>query len=476
MHSSLNRYILLAKRWLWLILLGIVVCGGMTYIASMVTRPTYQASTQLVLAISTSQSPYENASAALELLPTYARLVTNPQVLQPVAAKYKLTVKQLTDMITVKPQSNTQIIELYVQHSNPAIATSIANDVAQNFAQYSKTGLNGVAQIQILPAVEPTTPLHPRPLQDASIGALVGLGLALALIVAFEWIDDRLTSPTEIRKLTGQDALAIIPELSRKHRGDAIKDHPVLEECYRILSAHTNITQTNHPFKLLMVTSAVAGEGKSTLATNLATCLALSGKHVLLVDADLRHPTLDQHFQLDNRQGFVDTLRAPWEQMKTTLAGQLTETAALHVLTSGTHSTNPVELLQSAFAQQLFNKHFWEMDQFDYIIFDTPPLLPVADAQLMASYIDATLLVVDATRASRKQISQAVNILRKSGTHLLGTALNKSQWPEYNHVQEYLGTLHAQATKADNIPAVSAYQPIVDKQVADDALSLKKLP
>src|SRR5436189_6444776 len=80
MQSSLNRYILLAKRWLWIIVLGVVVCGGMTYIASKITRPTYQASTQLVLAISASQSPYENASAALELLPTYARLVSNPQV------------------------------------------------------------------------------------------------------------------------------------------------------------------------------------------------------------------------------------------------------------------------------------------------------------------------------------------------------------------------------------------------------------
>ncbi|TMC23769.1 MAG: polysaccharide biosynthesis tyrosine autokinase [Chloroflexi bacterium] len=477
MQSSLNRYILLAKRWLWIIVLGVVVCGGMTYIASKITRPTYQASTQLVLAISTSQSPYENASAALELLPTYARLVANPQVLQPVATKYKLTVKQLTEMITVKPQSNTQIIEIYVESSNPVVATSIANDVAQNFAQYSRNGLNGMAQIQILPALEPTTPLRPRPLQDASIGSLVGLGLALALIVAFEWIDDRLTNPEEIRKLTGQDALAVLPELSRKQGGCNIKDNPVLAESYRILSAHTSIMQTNHPFKLLMVTSAVAGEGKSTLATNLATFLALSDKRVLLVDADLRRSVLDQHFQLDNHHGLADTLLTPWEQIKTALEGQLTEVPALRVLTSGAYSSNPAELLQSPLAQELFNKHFREMDQFDYIIFDTPPLLPVADAQIMASYMDATLLVIDATIASRKQILQAVNILRKSGTNLIGTALNKSQWPEYNHVQEYLATLHAQRTKkVDIVPVTPAYQPIADEQIPDDTLSLKQLP
>src|SRR5690348_2561414 len=110
MRNPLTCYILLAKRWVWIILLGVVICSGMTYAVTKLMRPVYQATAFLIVTFNTSNSAYDNTTAALEVLPTYAQLVTNPKVLQPVVAQHKgMTLKTLLPMITVKPQSNTQI-------------------------------------------------------------------------------------------------------------------------------------------------------------------------------------------------------------------------------------------------------------------------------------------------------------------------------------------------------------------------------
>lgn len=448
MQSSLGRYILIAKRWAWLVILGVLICGGTTYIVSKLLHPVYDAKAELIVSAgSGSSSPYEVATASLTLLPTYANLVQNPKVLQPVADKHGLTIAQLAAMMKVTPQSNTQIIDLDVTAGDPQTAAQIANEIAQSFAQFTNTQLGGSVQIQILQAIPPLTPVRPKPSQDAVFGALAGLGLSIALIVLFEWLDDRLATPDEVQTLLKLEPLTIIPELSARQRTKNAEETPALAEGCRILCANLNMSQAAHPFKMVMVTSAMAGEGKSTIAANVASFLAMSGKRVLLVDADLRHPVLDQHFQLDNSKGISSAFLENWSQIQTDLEGQPTEIPSLRILTSGVLPSNPPELLQSHLSHQLFN-HFRNTQQFDYIIFDTPPLLPVADAQILASYIQATILVVDASKTSRKVLQQAKQILSRTSTRVIGVAINKSQWPSYGELQDYLSNIQ-QRPRAD---------------------------
>jgi capsular exopolysaccharide synthesis family protein len=448
MRSSLSRYMLIVRRWAWMIILGVLICGSITYVVTKLMHPVYQATTLVVLTITTSTSPYDNTTAALALQPTYAQLMNTPQVLGPVAAKHGMTMQQFSPMVSIKAQSNTPIIEIDVDNHDPRLAAQIANEIAQSFVQYSSTGLGGVVQPQIVAAQPPVDPIKPKPALDAGIGALVGLGLALALIVAFEWMDDRLKTPEEIQDLMGLDTLTVIPALSQKQRVKNAEDTPALAEGCRILCASLNRLQETHPFKLVMVTSSLAGEGKSTIAANLASFLAMAGKRVLLVDADLRHPVLDQHFQLDNRQGLSNAFLEMWAQIEVGLEGQPTEIPSLRVLTAGVLPSNPAELLQSPLAQQLF-KHFKETKQFDYVIFDTPPLLPIADAQILASYIPTTVLVVDASKTARKLLVRAQQVLNRTGTQIVGVVLNKSQWLEYGDIREYLSNVQQQRPRAD---------------------------
>jgi capsular polysaccharide biosynthesis protein len=193
MKNPLVYYVTLAKRWAWMIVLGMVICSGATYAASKKMQPVYQASITFFLNLG-SQSPYDNALGSEQAASTYAQLLTSSAVLDQVAKHRGLTFQQLRAMITVKPQTNTQLIELDVENSNPQLATQLANEISNSFAHYVNTGPTS-ATVTPLPVQQPTAPVRPTTLRNTEIGALVGLGLALALIVIFEWMDDRLKSP-----------------------------------------------------------------------------------------------------------------------------------------------------------------------------------------------------------------------------------------------------------------------------------------
>jgi capsular exopolysaccharide family len=441
MKMSLSHYILLAKRWAWLIILGVVMCGGITYIVTKLTPPVYEATTSLVISLPGS-SQYDSAQAALTMQTAYNQLITDPKVLEGVANEHNMPLNQLQNMVSTKPQPNTPIIAVIVDNTDPALATQISIDVAHNFESYADTNLNTQAQFTVIPAVQPTIPIRPKPTTDAIFGALAGLGLALAIIVIFEWIDDRLTAPEEINTLLGIDTLTIIPELSRKQRTQNAEDTPELAEGCRMLCANLNMAQAVRPCKLVMVSSALTGEGKSTIAANMSSFLAMSGKRVLLVDADLRHPVLDQHFQVKSQKGLANAFLEPWKQAESELDGQPTEIPSLRILPAGLLPSNPSELLQSPLAVQLFN-YFRTTPKFDYVIFDTSPLLPISDAQIIATYMQITILVIDASHTSRKAMLRAKRMLARTSTRLLGVALNKSKWSEFGAVRDYLGNIQS---------------------------------
>jgi capsular exopolysaccharide synthesis family protein len=190
------------------------------------------------------------------------------------------------------------------------------------------------------------------------------------------------------------------------------------------------------PFKLVMVTSALPGEGKSSIASNLASFLAMEDKRVLLVDANLPSPALDQHFQLDHRPQLPSPFRQTWAEIEKHLDGQMTDIANLYLLTAGGLPSNSTGWLESPGVNQLF-EHFTKAP-FDYIIFDAPPLLSVADTQVLASSVQAVVLVVDVAKTPRKVLLRAKRMLDRTRTMILGVVINKSGWPEQGQTHPYL--------------------------------------
>lgn len=449
MQNTVSHFTLLAKRWWWLVVLGVVLCGGTTYIISKATHPVYRATATLIVSFQ-SVSSYDSVTAGMQAVPTYAQLLTSSTVLDPVLARHpKMTMQQLTAMITVDPKPNSQLIELDVDNTDPTLAMNLANEISDQFVQYINPQLT--ASVLPIHAVLPTNPIRPRPLQDAGIAALIGLGLALTLIFLFEWFDDRPRSPEEVQDILGLDALTVVPRLSQKERRKNAEEVPALAEGCRMLCARLNAAQAMKPFKLVMVTSALAGEGKSTVAANLAAFLAMAGKQVLLVDADLRRPMLHQHFQLDNRRGLTGIFMEMTAQLEVKLDGQPTEIPLLRVLTAGAIPSNSTELLQSPLAHQLFEQ-FKKASQFDYVIFDASPLLPVADAQVLAAYVQAVVLVIDASKTTRKVLLRAKRLMGGSRTPVIGVVLNKSPWLDYGDIRQYLSEIQRSRIDFDFTP------------------------
>ncbi|HTI14265.1 MAG TPA: polysaccharide biosynthesis tyrosine autokinase [Dictyobacter sp.] len=437
MRSFTSRYIIRLQQSLWLIIASGLLCGSLAFTTAACIHPVYRATTIVITKIDIEPPANTDIQAVLSLQPILSHLLTTTIILEPVATEHHLTIDQLKKRIHIHSDPTSPMIEISVDNTNPSLAALLANEMANKLTGYVTTQIVNAAPIDIIPASQPTIPLYPHPRRATLLGTLIGL-IGIILMIGFTaCFDHRFVLPEDIKHALNLDILAIIPRLNRKQRRQSAEDIPELAEKCRILCTYLNTIPDSQPGKLIMVTSALIGEGKSTVAVNLATFLALSGKQVLLVDTDLRHPALDQHYHIDNTIGLANTYFEGIPRIETILDGQTTDLFSLRILTSGILPTNPAELLQSQQTSRLF-QYYKHSNKFDYIIFDTPPVLPVADAQILASYIPYTIIVVDLAKTTQWELQQTQHLLLRAGTNIVGVTVNKSVHQSNRKIQTYL--------------------------------------
>ncbi|MEH7134978.1 CpsD/CapB family tyrosine-protein kinase [Priestia megaterium] len=207
---------------------------------------------------------------------------------------------------------------------------------------------------------------------------------------------------------------------------------PVAEQ-YRTIRTNIQFSGADQEIKSIVLTSTGPGEGKSTTASNLATVYAQQGLRVLLIDADLRKPTAHYTFRLENHVGLTNVLT---KQSTLGQAVQGTEVPELFLLTSGPIPPNPAELLASNNMTELLK----EMnEQFDMAIFDTPPVLAVADAQILANQVEGSILVVSSGKTDKEAAIKAKELLLKANAKVLGAVLNNRKMEEGSDYYYYYG-------------------------------------
>ncbi len=320
---------------------------------------------------------------------------------------------------------------------------------------FSSSGSANLLSI-IQPAAAPAAPISPRPLLNALLASVLGLLLVAAVVFLLAYLDDTVRTPEAVEELIGLPTLGTVLRM----KGDAerseiyrlvtlVYPRSAAAEAYRTLRTNVDFTAVDEPVRTLLVTSAVPSEGKTVTAANLAIAFALAGRSVLLVDADLRRPSIHTIFNLPNAQGLTTLLYS--DQADVDLIAHSNLHVRLRVLTSGPLSPNPAELAGSERMRRVFERM---KATADIVIVDSSPLQAVTDSAILSSYLDGTLLVIDSNRTRRATIRQAREALAKANARVIGVVLNRLANRQYAEDHPYSSYYDENATAADVSPTM----------------------
>lgn len=428
---DLQEYLrVLRERWLLVVLclvLGLAAAGVATY------RTPRQYASSATMFVSAQASTRDTADAyqgsllSQQRISSYAQLLSSQRVAADAIGRLRLPLAPaaLAKRVRVESSGESVLLTATVWDTDPQRAAAVTNAVADSFIQLV-TELErapdprqppSVAVRVVQPAEPSLTPVAPQRGLNLALGALLGLLVGLAAAFLRHVLDTTVKSPEQIRQITGVPGIGAIgfdPQAPRKPL--TMQDDPQAPraEAFRQLRTNLQFVDVDRQRKVLIVTSAVAGEGKTSTMCNLATAAAAAGYRVLAVDADLRRPKVADHLGLESAVGLSSVLAG-----RVSLGGAVQPWGGImDVLTSGLLPPNPSEILASRLMADLIEK---VRRSYDLVLIDSPPLLPVTDAAALAPATDGVLLVVRHGRTTKAQLKAATDALAAVSATVLGT-------------------------------------------------------
>lgn len=433
---ELNDYIsILRKRWLGVAMVTLATLAA-TATASLLMTPLYSASNRMFFAVDAGDSASDLAQGSTfteRQMASYAEVATAPLVLKPVIQELGLdtTLGDLASAITVTVPAQTVILEITATHEQPGQAAAIANAVAEQLtiavgrlSPERPDGSEAVQATVTAPASTPATPSSPNITRNLALGLVLGLMLGVGLALLREMLDTKVRDEEDISAVTDGSVLGIVAfDPSGVEKPVFMYDEPTGQRAESVRRLRTNLQFVDPIDKpgSIVITSSVPGEGKTTTAINLAVALADSGAHVVLVDADLRRPSIADYMGLEGRVGLTTVLigRAeigdvvqPWRD------------TSLHVLPSGQIPPNPSELLGSRAMATLLGTL---TQSYETVVIDSPPLLPVTDAAILSKLASGVVVVAGADRIHKAQLRESLDTLERVDAQVLGLVLNKAE-------------------------------------------------
>lgn len=488
------------ERWL-LIAIVTAVCVAAALAFSLTATKQYSATSSLLIQNSDLSAIVNPAvrqdSDAARDLGTNLLLVRSGAVAER-AAKQLGDPSQSTallDKVDAEAEPDADLINVSATDPDPARAAQIANAFAEQFVSYRAevaqrqiaefetdlvnqinslpqdadaqraqvqttlnqvTALKGVSNgdVEIVDkATPPTSASSPNPKRDAFLGLVLGLVLGLGIAFLVDLFDRRVKGLEDFESAYGIRALVAIPQ--RLRDPSTHRERQAALEPFRILRNGLGFLAAPDPVKVVMVTSAVPGEGKSTVAAGLARAAALAGQRVVLVEADLRRPTFHEQFRLEGeRRGLTTALIGnipATELMRPALPGL----KAMQILPAGPLPPNSAELLRSARMSQVLEQLSHAVD---LVILDAPPLLPVADARVLldSPRIDACLLVARAYRTTRDEVRRARAVVEAHRSRGVGLVINGLRDEETGYDDYYTASEQVVAPPREDSTAATA--------------------
>lgn len=423
---TLRAYLrILRERWITLVSF-VLAATVIAVVVTQLTPKSYDATAQVLVQSSTPADASIQAQANTFVtyqVATYAKVITSPEVLNYIQQDLRLGISDRTmkGKLRATAQTGESIIEVTATDSDADRAKDIANSAARGFKAAVEGYSSSVKLFLTGPAESPSSPVSPKPVLNILLGALLGLLLGAALAVIRDILDNRVKDTETLAKIAGAPAMGVVVDDAKTER------HPVAgragfnnirAENFRQLRANLQFANVDDHPRVIAVTSSIPGEGKTTVAVNLASTLAEAGFSVCLVDADLRRPNVAKVLGLSGAVGLTNVLI---QQVSLTEALQ-PAAPNLYVLASGPTPPNPSEVLASTYVRDAIRAL---LETIDYVVVDTAPLLPVADGSEVAALADGTLLVARHSVTTDAQVKHAVQALTRVDARILGVLLNR---------------------------------------------------
>ena len=412
-------------RMKWLVFTTILVFLVFSMGVTLLLPETYQA-TAIIRVVPPEQSvqdPYSQAQTSQALARTYAELFKSPNVFEAAVERGRSSVspEALAKTTTVSYVEGTDLIRVQVESQDPRQASLLANSLANTFiAEKDPSGGQRLALAD--PASSPLEPVGPSMPLNLALALLLGTAVAVGGVLLLRFLGIDPSSPEEVEQLVGAPVLASIPDVRRTAKGHH-QSAAAFEEAFSTLRVNVDFALDNRQSRgVVLITSALPGEGKTLVSTALAASYARAGYECLIIDAVLRKPQVHGHFSMSNLRGLSHILlEDPQPPDKRTSTFKPADVTNLTVLTGGEITPNPVDLLSSDRARKLICDL---REQFDAVILDSPHAFPLVDASILGSQADGIILVVDARKNRRRDLLRAVDQLRRCKGHILGVVLN----------------------------------------------------
>jgi tyrosine-protein kinase len=452
----LNALQTLKERW-WMVLVAMIGGAAISLGVALASTKEYTAESSLLIRTSNLQTLIDpNASANSEdparLAATNLLLVTSSAVAKQVQLALRTTesASDLTAQISASANPDADIITIEATDPSPARAARIANAFADEFvaferAQSQQQAAAGAARLrseiaslpagataqraQLLQALHnvlalqavttgdaavvdratrPSSPSSPNYKRAAALGLIAGLAIGLAMVFLSDLFDRRIKTIEDFEAAYDLRAIGSLPRYARPEPATS----PQSLESFRILRSALGYLAADSNVRVVLVTSAVSGEGKTSVAAGLAYATALAGQQVVLIEADLRRPTFQQHFDLGHDNRGLSTALIGGIAVEDVLHTPLEDVPTLKVLPSGPFPPHPSELLASREMTLVLEDL---SRQTDLVVIDSPPLLPVADAQVLLEQpvIDASLIVCRTYMTTRDQARRCRAVLER---------------------------------------------------------------
>ena len=331
---------------------------------------------------------------------------------------------EVADAFSKIPQIQQKYVEIQRQL---ALDSDTYNKLSEKLEELRISEAQEISSWKILePPLTPSKPFSPNIERGLITGGILGLTLGFLFALLQNRLDQRIREVEEVREMIDIPLLASIPMIDSASLA-AVNSRSIapnssyyaFKESLSSLAVNLRYLGTDNMMKVIAFTSSVPSEGKSTLTYNLGNILAALGYKVIVVDADLRKPTVHKLANLSNKSGLSTALATPipWQD----LVQEAGEDGALHILTSGSLPPNPMLLLESNKMTALLQE--WRRE-YDYVLIDTPPVIGITDAQCLTSKVDTFILVAAIDRSTRSGISRALEILETAKANVSGLLIN----------------------------------------------------